>query len=112
MSNVFSLATGKPITSAPKTRTRRKAAPAAAPAPNPEREFCRVDDLEPHLLEPGDERGQALYVALAIAMSEINPSPYMPRRPLAALRKARRAVAILEIECAELDRAALKGGAQ
>lgn len=106
MSNVISLTTRKPITTAPaKTRTRRK----AAPAPAPEREFCRVDDLAPHLLEPGDERNQASYVALALAMSEIKSSPYMPRSPLEALRKARRAVAILEIECAELARAK-KGG--
>jgi len=109
MSNVFSLATGKPITSAPKTRARRKAAPAPAPA---SKTFSRTDSLAPHLLEPGHERNGAIYVALYIAMSEIKPALDVPRNPHEALRKTRRALAILEIECAELDRAALKGGAQ
>jgi len=115
MSNVFSLATGKPITSAPKTRARRKAAPAPAPAPAPEsasKPFSRTDSLAPHLFEPGYERNAAAYLALFLAESAANPLSHMRRDPHEALRKARRAVAILEIECAELDRAALKGGAQ
>ena len=119
MSNVFSLATRQPITSALKTRARRKAAPAPAPAPaqaqaqaQASKTFSRTDSLAPHLLEPGHERNGAIYVALYIAMSEIKPALDVPRNPHEALRKTRRALAILEIECAELDRAALKGGAQ
>ena len=109
MSNVFSLATGKPITSAPKTRARRKAAPAPESASKP---FSRTDSLAPHLFEPGYERNAAAYLALFLAESAANPSSRMRRDPHEALRKTRRALAILEIECAELDRAALKGGAQ
>ena len=106
MSNVISLATRKPITTAPaKTRTRRKAAPAPAPAQRP---FSRTDDLAPHLFEPGRERNSAISVALVLANFHVGT--IMPRDPHKALQMTRRALAILEVECAELARAQ-KGGA-
>jgi hypothetical protein len=105
MSNVISLATRKPITTAPaKTRARRKAPPPppAAPAASDGKPFSRTDDLEPHLLEPGHERDGAVYMALFLAQCHAKPPSHLPRNPLEALRKTRRALAILEIECAEL----------
>ena len=105
MNNVISLATRKPITTAlAKARAGRKAAPA------PE-SFCRTDDLEPHLFEPGRERDGAVHVALTLAMFHASPTSHMPRNPHAALIKTRRALALLELECAGLDRTKRSGGA-
>lgn len=87
---------------------KHRAAPKAAPA-QPKAPFSRTDNLEPHLFEPGRERDGAVYIALCLAMTDINPLSHAPRNPLEALRKTRRALAILEIECAELARAQ-KGG--
>lgn len=82
-------------------------------APAPAKPFSRTDDLEPHLLDSGHERNAAVYVALVLAMSHANPASHVQRDPLEALRKTRRALALLEIECAELGNTpARKGGAQ